>query len=95
MTTDPNALGTLTLRSLDGATAELDAHAIPPGTVVILQALDPVTPHVLERVRQQLQDLVGDDLARRFLVIDGRWRIWPVTITEPVAGADQPEANRG
>lgn len=82
MTPDPHALGTLTLRSLDGTTAELDARVVPAGAIVILQTLDPIPAEVLVLAREQLRNLLGEEVAARFLVVDHRWRVWPVPVPE-------------
>lgn len=83
MTTDPHTPGMLTLHALDGATVELDVRTIPPGTVVILQAREDATAEILDAARRRLQDLLGEDVAGRFVIADNGWRIWPVTLTEP------------
>lgn len=99
MTIDPHRLGTLTLRSTDGATAELDASLIPPGTIAILQAREPATAEALALARRQVRDILGDEAAGRVLILDCWWRIWPVTVTEPEADHEElartPSARRG
>lgn len=82
-TTDPHTPGVLTLRADDGATLELDTQALPPSTLVILQFRGHATIEQLDNARRLLAERIGEDAAARFVIVDERWRIWPVTLTEP------------